>query len=79
MICSAQRIESAMALTVAGTRAPLSYCAGFLAARIAAAISGTRLRQPSIFAVCSLYLAIAKEKSSGSPLFAVSDTLEETS
>jgi hypothetical protein len=32
MICSAHWIESAMALTVAGTRAPLSYCASFRAA-----------------------------------------------
>jgi len=33
IIRSAHRMESAMALTVAGTRAPLSYCANFRAAR----------------------------------------------
>jgi len=36
-----------MALTVAGIRAPLSYCANFRAARIEAAISNTRLRPSS--------------------------------
>jgi hypothetical protein len=34
MIGSARRIESAMALTVAGIRAPLSHCANLRAARI---------------------------------------------
>ena len=33
-----------MAATVAGTRAPLSYCASLRAARMLAAISSTRLR-----------------------------------
>jgi hypothetical protein len=47
-ISSAQRIESAMALTVAGTRFPPSYCASFLAAKIDAAISRTRFRPSSI-------------------------------
>jgi hypothetical protein len=36
-----------MALTVAGIRGPLEYCASFRAARIAAAISKTRLRPSS--------------------------------
>jgi len=43
-IRSAHRTASAMALTVAGTRAPLSYCASFRAARVLAAIRSTRLR-----------------------------------
>jgi hypothetical protein len=38
-ISSAHRAASAMAATVAGTRAPLSYCASFRAAKIGAAIS----------------------------------------
>ncbi len=37
--------------TVAGTRAPLSYCASFRAARMLAAISSTRLRPSSMSAV----------------------------
>jgi len=36
-----------MAATVAGTRAPLSYCASFRAARMEAAIRSTRLRPSS--------------------------------
>jgi hypothetical protein len=36
-----------MALTVAGTRFPPSYCASFLAAKIDAAISSTRTLRPS--------------------------------
>jgi hypothetical protein len=40
-----------MALTVAGTRAPLSYCASLRAAKIEAAISSTRLRPSSTVAV----------------------------
>jgi hypothetical protein len=36
-----------MALTVAGTRAPPSYCASFRAARMLAAISRTRFRPSS--------------------------------
>jgi hypothetical protein len=51
MICSAQRIASAMAATVAGTRAPESCCDNFLAARMEAAISSTRLRPSSTVAV----------------------------
>jgi hypothetical protein len=46
--CSAHRMASLIALIVAGTRAPPSYCANFRAARIAAAISRTRLRPSSI-------------------------------
>jgi hypothetical protein len=46
-ICSAHLIESAMALTVAGTRFPPSYCASFLAAKIDAAINSTRFRPSS--------------------------------
>jgi hypothetical protein len=48
MICSAQRIASPMALIVAGTLAPPSYCASFRAARILAAMSSTRFRPSSI-------------------------------
>ncbi len=40
-IRSAHRTASAMALTVAGTRAPLSYCASFRAARMLVAIRST--------------------------------------
>ena len=40
-----------MALTVAGTRAPPSYCASLRAARILAAINSTRLRPSSTSAV----------------------------
>jgi hypothetical protein len=47
-ISSAHRTESAMALTVAGTRFPPSHCASFLAAKIDAAISSTRFRPSSI-------------------------------
>src|SRR5436853_47932 len=47
MIRSAQRIESAMALIVAGTCASLPYGASFRAARMLAAIKSTRLRPSS--------------------------------
>ena len=40
-----------MALTVAGTLAPLSYCASLRAARMLAAMSSTRLRPSSTAAV----------------------------
>jgi hypothetical protein len=40
-IRSAHRTASAMAATVAGTRAPLSYCASLRAAKIEAAINRT--------------------------------------
>lgn len=46
-IRSAQRIASAIAATVAGTRAPLSYCASLRAAKIEAATKRMRLR-PSL-------------------------------
>lgn len=46
-ISSAQRTASAIALIVAGTRLPPSNCANLRAARIAAAISRTRLRPSS--------------------------------
>jgi hypothetical protein len=44
MISSSHRTASAMAATVARTRFPPSYCDSFLAAKIDAAISSTRLR-----------------------------------
>ena len=47
MISSAQRTESEIAATVAGTRFPPSYCASLRAARMEAAISSTRLRPSS--------------------------------
>jgi hypothetical protein len=52
-------MASAMALTVAGMRAPLSYGASFLAAKIEAAISNTRLRPSSTPAVYHLRLVFA--------------------
>jgi len=51
MIRSAHRTASAIALTVAGTRAPLSYCASLRAAKIEAAISNTRFLPSSTSAV----------------------------
>lgn len=47
IISSAQRIASAMALTVAGTFFAPSYCGSFLAAKIDAMIPITRLRPSS--------------------------------
>jgi hypothetical protein len=52
-ISSAHRIASAMALTVAGTLVPPSYCASFRAARIAAMIPITRLRLSSILGIAA--------------------------
>src|SRR5579863_8748633 len=47
MMSSAHRTVSEMAATVAGTRLPPSHCASFLGARIAAAMSSTRLHPSS--------------------------------
>jgi hypothetical protein len=49
MICSAYRIESAMALTVAGTRFPPSYCASFRATRPRSAENRWRARSSHDF------------------------------
>jgi hypothetical protein len=46
-ICSAQRTAFSIAMMVAGTFVPPSYCASFRAARMLAAISKTRLRPSS--------------------------------
>lgn len=48
IISSAQRIASAIALIVAGTRRPPSYAESFRAAKIAAITPSTRLRPSSI-------------------------------
>lgn len=50
-ILSAQQTASSMAAIVAGTRASGGYWASFLAAKIEAAISTTRLRPSSTQAV----------------------------
>ena len=47
MICSAQRTASPIAVIVAGTLTPPSYCASLRAAKMLAAMSSTRLRPSS--------------------------------
>lgn len=51
-----------MALTVAGIRGPLEYCANFRAARIAAAISKTRLRPSSTQRSVALSLFVRQKR-----------------